>query len=164
MIRKLALATASAALLVGCGGGDVNLLGEALRHATGKRLDAFSEEVLFESLGITDYRWNMLNEDVVYASGEIYLRPRDMAKIGLLHLTDEVLRLEDLLIVPADLAGDMERAVRHQQAVRVAPRGRPPLGVDDPGAHDVRLSRKRWIFPVAVFGSASVKTTERGYL
>jgi CubicO group peptidase (beta-lactamase class C family) len=41
---------------------------------------------LLEPLGITDYQWQMISGDVVFASGDLLLRPRDMAKIGLLFL------------------------------------------------------------------------------
>ncbi len=65
---------------------NTNILGEIVARATGERLDAFSSTHLFEPLGITDFEWQMISEDVVFASGDLRLRPRDMAKIGLLFL------------------------------------------------------------------------------
>ena len=66
-------------------GGCTNLLGEVIRTTTGQRLDAFSSH-LFEPLGITDYEWDFINADIIHASGNLKLRPRDMAKIGQLAL------------------------------------------------------------------------------
>ncbi len=67
-------------------GGNTNLLGEVIRQATGQRMDAFAEEHLFAPLGITNYQWDHINADVIHASGNLQLRPRDMAKFGLLYL------------------------------------------------------------------------------
>ncbi|MBN1875474.1 MAG: serine hydrolase [Anaerolineae bacterium] len=68
------------------GGDNTNLLGEVIRSATGQRMDAFAEEVLFGPLVITDYAWDFINSDMIHASGNLQLRPRDMAKLGQLCL------------------------------------------------------------------------------
>ena len=39
-------------------------------------------------LGITKYEWDFIDEDTVHASGDLMLRPRDMAKLGYLLLND----------------------------------------------------------------------------
>ena len=65
---------------------NTNIVGEVVARATGRRLDAFAAERLLEPLGITDYRWQTIRGDVVFASGDLLLRPRDMAKIGQLFL------------------------------------------------------------------------------
>jgi CubicO group peptidase (beta-lactamase class C family) len=67
-------------------GGLTNILGEAIRRASGLRLDRFSETYLFTPLGITDLSWYLIRPDFVYASGDISLRPRDLAKLGRLFL------------------------------------------------------------------------------
>jgi CubicO group peptidase (beta-lactamase class C family) len=67
-------------------GGNTNLLGEVIRQATGQRMDAFAAQTLFAPLGITDYEWDHINPDMIHASGNLQLRPRDMAKFGLLYL------------------------------------------------------------------------------
>jgi CubicO group peptidase (beta-lactamase class C family) len=67
-------------------GGGTNLLGEVIRETTGLRMDDFAEEYLFAPLGITDYEWDHINPDVIHASGNLKLRPRDMAKFGYLFL------------------------------------------------------------------------------
>lgn len=63
-----------------------NLLGDILHRASGYPLDQFAKEFLFAPLGITDAAWITLNKGFIYASGDAELRPRDMAKIGMLVL------------------------------------------------------------------------------
>ncbi|MFC1997780.1 serine hydrolase domain-containing protein [Chloroflexota bacterium] len=67
-------------------GGNTNLLGEVIRETTGMRMDDFAEKYLFGPLGITDYAWDFINPDMIHASGNLKLRPRDMAKLGQLFL------------------------------------------------------------------------------
>jgi CubicO group peptidase (beta-lactamase class C family) len=61
-------------------------LGEIVRKASGLRADKFAERHLFEPLGISDYYWAKVPDDLVETSGGLFLRPRDMAKIGQLYL------------------------------------------------------------------------------
>jgi CubicO group peptidase (beta-lactamase class C family) len=70
------------------GSGVTNLLGEILNRKTGIPLAEFAGESLFSPLGITDYQWLAFPEapDMAVASSLLYLRPRDMAKIGQLML------------------------------------------------------------------------------
>jgi len=65
---------------------NTNLLGEIVRKATGQRLDIFARNHLFAKLGITDYEWQRLPNNVIFCSGDLRLRPRDMAKFGQLFL------------------------------------------------------------------------------
>jgi CubicO group peptidase (beta-lactamase class C family) len=78
-------------------GGLTNVLGEVIGRASGLRLDEFSGTYLFAPLGITDYSWYMLRQDLVYASGDISLRPRDTAKLGQLYLQDGMWNGERML-------------------------------------------------------------------
>jgi CubicO group peptidase (beta-lactamase class C family) len=80
-------------------GGDTNLLGEIVNRATGLNADLFSSPHLFTKLGITNYYWTYFPyaEGVVYVSGDIYLRPRDMAKFGLLFLNEGVWQGERII-------------------------------------------------------------------
>ena len=71
-------------------GGDVNLLGEVIRKATGLSVEDFAEKYLFTPLGITEYEWDYITPYIVHASGNLKLRPRDMAKFGYLYLNDGV--------------------------------------------------------------------------
>jgi len=67
-------------------GGDTNLLGVIIERATGMRMDHYAEQNLFEPLGIDQFQWDFINPEVVHASGNLELRPRDMAKLGYLYL------------------------------------------------------------------------------
>ena len=66
--------------------GSIIVLGEIIRKATGMRADDFARDYLFTPLGINDYKWEELPNDVLYTSGDLRLRPRDMAKLGELYL------------------------------------------------------------------------------
>ncbi len=72
--------------------GNTVLLGEIIRRATGKSVPAFAAENLFEPLQISSFRWAPMPEapEITYAPGGLYLRPRDMAKIGQLMLQEGV--------------------------------------------------------------------------
>jgi len=67
-------------------GGGVNILGEVIRKASGLRMDAFAEHYLMAPLGIREYEWDHINLDIIHATGNLKLRPRDMAKFGQLFL------------------------------------------------------------------------------
>lgn len=66
-------------------GGGTNLLGEVVRRTSGRSVVEFANEFLFGPLGITDYSWRHLANNVTYTSGDMRLRPRDMAKFGALY-------------------------------------------------------------------------------
>jgi CubicO group peptidase (beta-lactamase class C family) len=71
--------------------GDTNLLGEIVRRASlSNYLYEFAEEYLFGPLGIDTYHWKRLPlaDSVTFASGGLFLKPRDMLKIGTLYLND----------------------------------------------------------------------------
>ncbi len=62
------------------------LLGDIVRRVSEKRLDEFSEDYLFSEIGVDDFEWQLIRSDVIAAYGDLQLRPRDMAKFGLLFL------------------------------------------------------------------------------
>jgi CubicO group peptidase (beta-lactamase class C family) len=67
------------------------ILGEILHRATGKNAITFGQEKLFAPLGITDFHWGTVysvGEYLVNTGGGLRLRPRDMAKFGLLYLNN----------------------------------------------------------------------------
>ena len=68
--------------------GATNVLGKVVELVSGQRVDRLIEEALFHPLGIQDYEWDLITENLVFASGGLYLRPRDMAKIGELYLRE----------------------------------------------------------------------------
>ncbi|GLR84840.1 serine hydrolase domain-containing protein [Bradyrhizobium iriomotense] len=61
--------------------GALALVSAIIRKATGRPLDEFARETLFEPLGITRVEWNRYRGDTD-AGGGLRLRPRDMAKFG----------------------------------------------------------------------------------
>lgn len=67
-------------------GGDVNVLGEIIRKATGLRMDDFAKQHLFRPLGIKEYEWGFMNPDIIHAAANLKLRPRDMLKFGQMYL------------------------------------------------------------------------------
>ena len=76
---------------------NTNLLGEIIRRASGQRLDAFAENYLFSKLGTTEFEWQMLRNNVVFCSGDLRLRPRDMAKFGQLFFNGGAWNQEQLI-------------------------------------------------------------------
>jgi len=69
--------------------GATQLLSHVIRKATGKQADDYAKEQLFDPLGI-DYRWKRTPKGLADTEGGLYLRPRDLAKLGYLYLHDGV--------------------------------------------------------------------------
>jgi CubicO group peptidase (beta-lactamase class C family) len=67
-----------------CGPNDV-ILSEIIRRSTGQNIAEFAEVNLFKPLGIKEYDWFSKN-GVFDSGGGLKLRPRDIAKYGLIHL------------------------------------------------------------------------------
>jgi CubicO group peptidase (beta-lactamase class C family) len=69
--------------------GDTELLGALLANGTGRSIDDYARDKLFSPLDITDVEWmKMPNSGHPFAAAGLRLRPRDMAKLGQLLLTD----------------------------------------------------------------------------
>lgn len=69
-----------------CSGNPI-ILGQIVEKTSGKSLSDFANENLFKPLGIQHYKWNFKpdkssSEDFC----QLYLKPRDMAKFGLMYL------------------------------------------------------------------------------
>ncbi|MGD2152527.1 MAG: serine hydrolase [Gemmatimonadales bacterium] len=65
----------------------INTVARAVERASGFELDAFAEEFLCSPLGITRVAWlRIWPDNWVWASGNLEMRPRDMAKFGQLYL------------------------------------------------------------------------------
>jgi len=61
------------------------ILSEIIKKTTGQDIANFAEKNLFEPLGIKEYEWSSRNG--IYDSyGGLKLKPRDIAKFGLIHL------------------------------------------------------------------------------
>ena len=70
-------------------GGLSVLLGTILEKRSGLKLEEFAQHYLFEPLGISRYEWGYFDTPagkVLNAGGGLFLRPRDMAKLGYLFL------------------------------------------------------------------------------
>ncbi len=81
-------------------GGGTNVLGNIVEQVSGKPLEAFARETLFQPLGITDLEWKSYENGKIAAAAGLRLRPRDAAKIGQLVLDRG--RWKEQQIVPAD--------------------------------------------------------------
>ena len=79
--------------------GTTNVLGDIVRVTSGLTLVEFAEQRLFTPLGITSYDWIgfPLAPHIAVASSTLYLRPRDMAKIGQLYLKGGVWNGEQII-------------------------------------------------------------------
>lgn len=72
-------------------GGDIQILAEILKNATGMKLDEFSGKYLFEPMGINSYDWWLIFQTgEIQSAGGLKLTPRDMIKIGTMMLNNGV--------------------------------------------------------------------------
>lgn len=95
------------------------LLGKVVREATGQRLDAWADEMLFRPIGIDEYYWKMTPDGEADSEGGLYLSTHDLARIGYLMLrsgewdggqivSNEWVRASTSPVVP-DVAPDNDR-------------------------------------------------------
>jgi len=75
-----------------------HLLSVILQKQTGMRLDSFVRQEIFTPLGIDDYHWTINQDGAAKGYAGLYLRPRDLAKFGLLYLNNGM--WENKQIVP----------------------------------------------------------------
>lgn len=66
--------------------GGTNVAADMIRLAFGSTVRTFARLKLFEPLGIKQYRWEVISGVYLFASGGLFLKPRDLAKIGQLML------------------------------------------------------------------------------
>ena len=64
----------------------MHILSAILTEATGMTESEFARANLFEPLGITDFIWETDPQGYTHGWGDLHLRPRDAAKLGLLFL------------------------------------------------------------------------------
>jgi len=62
------------------------LLGGIIKNTSGWYADKFAQRYLFKPLGIANYQWNEHPDGTIYTHGDLFLKPRDMAKIGYIML------------------------------------------------------------------------------
>lgn len=84
------------------------LLSAVIKTQTGINADEFTEKYLFEPLGITDYKWETYTGGLSQTDGGLHLRPRDLAKIGLLYLNDG--RWDGQQVIPKAWVDESTRA------------------------------------------------------
>lgn len=65
---------------------NMNLMAAALTDSTGTWLPMLFERRLARPLGFGEYHWNLMPTDEGYLGGGVFLRPRDLLKIGQLYL------------------------------------------------------------------------------
>jgi len=79
-------------------GGDIQILVEILKNATGMQLDKFSDKYLFEPLGITSFDWWLVfPTGEIHGAGGLKLTPRDMIKIGAMMLNEGLWNGEQII-------------------------------------------------------------------
>jgi CubicO group peptidase (beta-lactamase class C family) len=67
--------------------GNVMTLARIIEKASGKSLYAFAKENLFDPIGASGYKWDFkADSSQMNTFGQLYIKPRDMAKFGLLYL------------------------------------------------------------------------------
>lgn len=72
-------------------GGNMIVLGEIIKNATGMDIEAFSWQYLFEPMGVETPPWHWIDDTgVIYAGGDQRLTPREMLKFGVTYLNDGV--------------------------------------------------------------------------
>lgn len=77
-----------------------HLVGAVIARQAGTSLDGFADSTLFGPMGITDYLWEKHRDGICYGAFGIYMKPRDLAKIGQMVLQEG--RWENRQLVPAE--------------------------------------------------------------
>lgn len=101
--------------------GGVITLSSVFERATGMHVDDYAARHIFRPLGIDAYRWERNRDGEPHAGGGLHLRPRDLAKIGL--LVGAGGEWDGAQIVPAEW---VERSTRTK--FRFAPEAAPIAG------------------------------------
>lgn len=77
--------------------GNHQLISYAIQKTYGRPMSDFAEEYLFEPLGITDWKWESAKEGTSFGAVSLYLKPRDMARIGQMLLQNGVWNNQQLV-------------------------------------------------------------------
>lgn len=78
-------------------GGNTQLLAEIIKSVSGFTIDKFAEKELFEPLGINQYEWTNLKENVPASASGLRLRSRDLLKIGMLYMNNGIWKEKQLI-------------------------------------------------------------------
>jgi CubicO group peptidase (beta-lactamase class C family) len=76
---------------------NLNLVGGAVRHATGRWLPEFFDEFVAQPLQFRSFYINLMPLGEAYMGGGLYLRPRDQLKVGQVYLAGGVWNGERVL-------------------------------------------------------------------
>lgn len=68
--------------------GGTNVLGAIIEKYTAMSLLDFGNNYLFDPLNVSGGLWQKMGGDLYFASGGVFLRPRELAKIGYLFIND----------------------------------------------------------------------------
>jgi CubicO group peptidase (beta-lactamase class C family) len=68
--------------------GGTNVLGAIIEKYTGMSLLEFGNRYLFDPLNVSGGIWQRMGGGLYFASGGVFLRPRELAKIGFLFIND----------------------------------------------------------------------------
>ena len=71
-------------------GGNMHVLSEIIKNASGMDLDEFSGKYLFEPLGIDNFIWSQFENGLIEAATLLKMTPRDMIKIGVTFLNNGI--------------------------------------------------------------------------
>lgn len=75
-----------------------NMVGAALRQATAKPVRTLFHEMIAEPMNFAPYHWNLTPQGNSYLGGGVYMRPRDLLKLGALYAANG--KWHDKQIVP----------------------------------------------------------------
>lgn len=73
------------------------LIGKIARVATGKRMDEWARERLFEPIGIDEFYWKITPDGEADTEGGLYLKTEDLARFGYLFLRNGVWNGEQII-------------------------------------------------------------------
>lgn len=65
--------------------GSINLVGASLRAVSGQPIIETFDELIAEPLQFSPYHWDLAPNGAAYLGGGVYMRPRDILKIGAIH-------------------------------------------------------------------------------
>ena len=144
--------------------GGTILLGGIVGRATGSRLDRFAEAELFAPLEIRGTSWVAgLPDGLPHAGGGLFLRPRDMAKLGVL-MQDEGRWRGRQVVSPQWVRESATRAARRVRSWSGQPLdyGKGWWLLDDRGQDVVTAAGAlgQWIFAVPSTGLVVVVTSD----
>lgn len=111
------------------------LLSAIIAASTGMDTLEFARTFLFEPLGIHDVRWDKSPQGIYIGWARMWLKPQDMAKIGLLYLHEG--RWEDRQVVPAHW-------VKASTTAHSLPKKYRPV-LDENGRRDLRKTIENWV-------------------